>query len=356
LAHVFAQRLAPEYGKGGLTTSLMVSVEVARKTELFLEVLSDRTFNGQTYLIPLSSYLKDDNPGASKERLWQPRTYRTDDPQFTDLVQDIRRAAERGRASYFGGKIAVWTVEIDPPHKVEETVFALEESASYFERAEQRELVAVLTLALLACAAGGAEDGTVAWGETHNGLLLSLIQATCAQGIKESIPVLEDLMSRQNSPYRSSMIHALSVLKGTAYEDRLLELLRSTKPEERQAAAHGLHNAGARRGINPLVAALKDESAGVRKAAMFSIRQLAPKVTDEQAKAAAPILIDLMENDHQVGHNGIHNTLVRLAGIARWGDRPPNGPFGEDLKAARLRCARAWRQWWGISDEPAAGP
>ena len=45
--------------------------------------------------------------------------------------------------SYFGGKIAVWPVETGPPSKVNTAVFALEESASHFQRDKHKELVAV---------------------------------------------------------------------------------------------------------------------------------------------------------------------------------------------------------------------
>jgi hypothetical protein len=70
---------------------------------------------------------------TSKNRLWRPGMYRYSDPQFKALCRDIyQRASGGGRVSYFGGKIAVAT-----------TVFDLEKSASYFERAEQKELVAV---------------------------------------------------------------------------------------------------------------------------------------------------------------------------------------------------------------------
>jgi len=103
------------------------------------------------------------------------------------------------------------------------------------------------------------------------------------------------------------------------------------------------------------ITVLNDESPDVRGAAMFAIRQLATKVSDEQAKTAAAILIDLMENDLRVGHNDIHNTLVRVASIVRLSNRPPNGPFGDDLQAARQNCAEAWRQWWGIPGETPAG-
>jgi HEAT repeat protein len=147
------------------------------------------------------------------------------------------------------------------------------------------------------------------------------------------------------------VIHALSVLKGTAYEDRLLELLNNTSPRERCAAAHALHHSGTERAIAPLIGVLNDESAEVRGATMFAIRQLCREASDEQARAAAIILIDFMANDHEVGHNDIHNTLVRMASHVRLHDRPPNGPFGEDLKAARLKCAQAWRQWWDVSGE-----
>jgi len=184
--------------------------------------------------------------------------------------------------------------------------------------------------------------------ETDRTALYHLIDTMWMAKIKESIPVLEELMRRDGFPLRPRLIIALSDLKGAAYDDRLLEHLRSKDAAERRWAAWCLHRSGSQRAVEPLIAALKDENAEVIHSAMFSIRHLARKVSDEQARAAGPLLIDLMAEDHRLNVYNIHNALVRLGIIVRPRARPPNGPHGPDRKAARRQCAQAWRKWWRI--------
>ena len=127
---------------------------------------------------------------------------------------------------------------------------------------------------------------------------------------------------------------------GPAAVPELMRALQDNDPSVPPLAALALEQLGDPRGVEFLVAALKDEHAKVRHNAMYALGRHARHMTPEQARAAAAALIEVLASGRAVRYAPIHNTLVRVASIAQPRRRPPNPP--------RDKAVQAWREFWGI--------